>query len=409
LNPEISWAIGANIETAKIKAQSTRMLVLFVMAHWGHHLLSSMIPLLLPFIRGTLEIDVAAAGGLVSAFTIAYGVSQLPSGWLADRLGRRLLILSGVSGVAFWGVMAGIAPTYGIMIVCMVFLGLLGGGYHPASSPAVSSLVEPRRRGLALGIHQIGGTLSNVSAPIVAAGLATSLSWRSAMVIPGLIVMALGIALFLLMGRTRTGTAVSGDATHSQTAVTHSRGRLILYITIGTAAQVVILSVSSFMALFLTDTIGVAAGMAAFIPIAMYLGGLPSGPIAGYLSDRLGASRVMFFASLIASPVIFLFSRADSLWFVIPLLVLMGVMMFTVMPVSEHYIISQTTEKNRSTVLGVYFAASRGGSGFLTLGLGYLIKATDYHPTFAIAGILLFAVVALCGLMAWLSGHKKAG
>jgi predicted MFS family arabinose efflux permease len=384
------------------------MLVLFVMAHWGHHLLSSMVPLLLPFIRGTFQIDVAAAGGLVSAFTIAYGVSQLPAGWLADRLGRRLLIFFGVSGVAFWGVMAGIAPNYGLMLVCMVFLGLLGGGYHPASSPAVSSLVEPGRRGLALGIHQIGGTLSNVSAPLVAAGLATSLSWRSAMVIPGLAVVALGTALFVLMGRSAPRANSGAQAVHASSAVTHSRRKMVLYITIGTAAQVVILSVSSFMALFLTDEIGVAAGMAALIPIAMYLGGLPSGPVAGYLSDKLGASRVLFFASLLASPIIFLFSRASSLLFVIPLLVFMGVMMYTVMPVSEHYIISQTTEKNRSTVLGVYFAASRGGSGFLTLGIGYLIRATHYQPTFAAAGIFLFAIVVVCGLLAWISGPKKA-
>jgi MFS family permease len=382
----------------------TRMLVLFVLAHWGHHLLSSVVPPLLPSIRGTFNISHAQAGGLFSAFTIAYGASQLPSGWLADRIGRRFLLLLGISGVAFWGVLAGLAPNYGVMLVFMVLLGLFGGGYHPASAPAVSGLVEPRRRGWALGIHQIGGTASNLSAPLIAAGLAASyLGWRSAFIIPGIIVVVLGIVLFILMGNIkRPGSVAAGTtARAADAAPLASRERLVLYIIIGTAGQIFILAVAAFVSMFVVDELGKSVAIGALMLAVVYVGGMPSGPLAGYLSDRIGAGRVLLIASLIAGPAIFLLNGVASVWMAVPVLLVIGAMMFTVMPVSEAYIISQTPESRRSTVLGVYYAVSRGGSSFLILGLGYLIDSFGFHVSFAVAGVVLFAIVGGCGLLLW--------
>jgi predicted MFS family arabinose efflux permease len=375
------------------------MLVLFVLAHWGHHLLSSVVPPLLPFIREDLNISVTAAGALVSVFTISYGISQLPSGWLADRIGQRWLILLSISGVALFGVLVGLMPYYGIMLALMVLMGLLGGGYHPSSAPLVSSLVKPERRGWALGIHQIGGTASNLTAPLIATGLATFLGWHSAFIIPGAVVVALGILLFWLLAdykRPASPRVASNNAEIRQKVSEAStpRAKLITYIVMGTAGQVFIGSVIAFLPLFAVDSLGVNEGLGAAIQAVIYLGGLPAGPIAGYLSDRLRAGRVLIVATLVAGPVIGLLFLVNSLWVSLPILFILGVLMFTIMPVSESYIISRTSDSNRSTVLGVYYAASRGGSGFLTLGIGYMIEITGFQSTFGIAGGILLVIIA---------------
>jgi MFS family permease len=183
---------------------------------------------------------------------------------------------------------------------------------------------------------------------------------------------------------------------------------VVLYIVIGTAAQVFIMSVIAFMPLFMVDRLGESSGLAAALQAVIYLGGMPAGPLAGYLSDRLGASRVLFVAALIAGPTIFLFNTVSALWAGIPLLLIMGAMLFTVMPVSEAYIISHSPETGRSTVLGVYYAASRGGSGFLTLGVGFMVGRLGYQPTFAIAGAALFAIIAACGIFLWSRRKEEA-
>jgi len=382
------------------------MLVLFVLAHWGHHLLSSVVPPLLPFIREDFGISITQAGGLVSAFTIAYGISQLPSGWLADRIGQRVLILLGISGVALWGMLAGLAPNYAIMIVLMVLLGLFGGGYHPSSAPLVSSMVTPKRRGWALGIHQIGGTASNLTAPLIAAGLATYLGWQSAFLIPGAVVIVLGIVLFVLLGSMKRQAVPDEDKVNAKTEartpeVRQRLSKLITYIVIGTAGQIFIMSVIAFLPMFVVDRLGESEGAGAAIQAVIYLGGLPAGPIAGYLSDRLGAGRVLIVASLIGGPAIFLLFLVNSVWASIPLLLVLGILMFTIMPVSESYIINGTGESNRSTVLGAYYAASRGGSGFLTLGVGFLIETAGFASAFAISGGSLLGIIVLSILFLW--------
>lgn len=114
----------------------TGLLPLFILAHFSHHFTAAIFQPLTPFIRDQFALDYKQVGWIMSAYNIAYGVSHLPAGWLSDRLGPR------------------------IMIIFMIMLGLMGGGYHPAASPLVSTLVDKKDRGSALGLHQIGGTAS---------------------------------------------------------------------------------------------------------------------------------------------------------------------------------------------------------------------------------------------------------
>jgi sugar phosphate permease len=53
----------------------------------------------MPFMRDNFSLDYASSGLLLSVFSITYGLSQLPSGWLADRLGTRTLMAIGICGV----------------------------------------------------------------------------------------------------------------------------------------------------------------------------------------------------------------------------------------------------------------------------------------------------------------------
>ena len=60
----------------------------------------------------------------MSAFTLTYGLSHLPAGWLSDRLGPRLMIFIGISGAALCALLAGLAPTYLALVVLMILHGL---------------------------------------------------------------------------------------------------------------------------------------------------------------------------------------------------------------------------------------------------------------------------------------------
>jgi MFS family permease len=163
-----------SIKRFHVKSFFRGLLPVFVLAHFSHHLLIALLVPLMPLIRDEFALDYTQSGLLFSVFTMSYGISQLPAGWLADRVGARILITIGICGVALAGLLVGLSQTYAMMLGFLALMGVLGGGYHPASSPLISASVELKNRGRSLGIHLIGGSSSFFLAPLIAAAFAAS-------------------------------------------------------------------------------------------------------------------------------------------------------------------------------------------------------------------------------------------
>ena len=377
-----------------------------MLAHFGHHLIAALLQPLLPFIRDQFRLNYTQAGWLVSAFNLSYGVSQLPGGWLSDRVGARILITIGVSGVALCGLFVGISSTYVMMIIFLVVLGLLGGGYHPASSPLVSDSVEERNRGLALGFHQIGGTFSFFLSPLIGVGIALALGWRGSFIALAIPVFIFGIVLYILLGRRgdvgRRERYIADSQTGTQSVRSQLR-RLVPFIVLGVVLQVFIFSTVSFIPLFVVDTFGASEAVGAGLLSVAHFAGLVAGPLGGLLSDRLGKVPVMLVVSLIAGPFIYMLSLVSLNWSMWLVVLLIGTCQYVGMPISEAYIISHTSGRNRSTMLGIYYLASRGGPGLLMPALGYIIDHYDFNTALIIVGAVLLVVAVICSAFFWRS------
>ena len=375
-----------------------------MLAHFSHHLIASSLQPLLPFIRDNFALDYTQAGWVVSAYTLAYGVSQLPAGWLADRIGSRILITAGISGVAICGLLVGLSPSYIIMVVFLILLGIAGGGYHPTASPLVSASVEEKNQGRALGLHQIGGTASFFLTPLIAVGIAKVMGWRGAFITLAIPTIIFGIVLYLLLGRrgytSKTESASSNH--HTEVSVTTGRLRhLVPFIVLGIILQVLIFSTLSLSPLFVVDYFNVGVEAAAALLALFHFTGLWAGPLGGYLSDRIGKVPVMLVVSLIAGPVIYLLSQVSFGWALSVVLFAMGMCQYIGMPVSEAYIIKHTPERHRSTVLGIYYSASRGGPGIVMPLIGYLFDQYGFGTSFTIVGISLLAITLGCSAFLW--------
>ncbi|HEY90411.1 MAG TPA: MFS transporter, partial [Dehalococcoidia bacterium] len=85
-------------------------------------------------------------------------------------------------------------------------------------------------------------------------------------------------------------------------------------------------------------------------------------------------------------------------WSLSLVLLLMGTCQYIGMPVSESYIIANTTDRNRSTVLGFYYFASRGGPGLVMPAMGYLFDNFGYATGFNVVAASMAAVTVVCAL-----------
>ena len=375
-----------------------------MVAHFGHHLLTALLVPLLPFIRDEFALDYAQAGWVVAAFSLSYGVAQLPAGWLADRIGSRALVTAGISGVAVSGLLVGTSLTHITMVVFLVLLGITGGGYHPASVSLISKVVEPKNWGRALGIHQIGGTGSYFLAPLIAVGIATAVGWRGSFIALAIPILAFGIVFYVLLGRQRRSEKADNDMPNSHSEPPTRQGRLARLgplITLGIAGNVLIFSTLSFIPLFVVDHLGGSEQAGAALLALAYSAGFWAAPLGGYLSDRIGTLMVLLVASLVIGPILYLLNVASYGWGISAVLLALGVSLYLRMPTTEAYIVGQTSERNRSTMLGIYHFGAAEGAGLITPTIGYLIDRFGFSTSFTIVGASMMAIALGCGVFLW--------
>jgi MFS family permease len=378
------------------------LLPLFMLAHFSHHFTAAIFQPLTPFIRDEFSLDYEQVGWIISAYNISYGISHLPAGWLSDRLGPRIMILLGISGVALFAIFAGMAPSYILMIVFMVLVGVMGGGYHPAASPLVSALVDKRDRGSALGLHQIGGTASFFLTPLIAAALLQILSWRGTIVSMAIPAFIIGIVLFVILSRRGYAPKAPLTTTSRQAEAaegTASMRRLIPFITLGVMLQMMLMGAISYIALFAVDNLHASEDMGALLFSLFHFAGLWAGPVGGYLSDRIGTVPVMLTVSLIAGPALYLLQFTSLGWSIWLVLLLLGICMYIAMPITESHIITHVPQHRRSTVLGIYYFASRGGIGLSLPVAGILADNYGFETTFSILAAVITGVAIICSLL----------
>lgn len=382
-----------------------------MLAHFGHHLVSGILTPLMPMIRNDLGLNYTQAGVVISAFALTGGVSQLPAGWLADHIGPRIVVSVGISGVALAGVLVGLSQTYTMLIVFLVLMAVLGGGYHPAAATAISSSVQPEIRGRALGSHLIGGSASNFIAPLLAAAIALVWGWRGSYIALAIPTIVLGIALYVLLGR-QTGMKKAEDKAISiddeAPPAPHRLRRLILFLILSISVGALMHSVRAFIPLYIVDNFGVreeaAAALVSLISFAQMFGG----PLGGYLSDRVGSIQVMLIASFLTGPVIYLFSSVPYGLGFGASLILMGLINSTRMPTSEAYLISESPTRRRSTILGIYYFTGREIGGLLTPVMGYLIDRFGFSSSFNIVSAALAAVTLVSSIFLWGSRERPS-
>ncbi len=379
---------------------------LFVLAHLSHHLVTALPVPLLPYIRDEFALDYTRAGLIISAFGVVYGICQLPAGWLADRFGPRILLTLGIVGVGATGLLVGISPNYLILLAGLVLMGILGGGYHPASTTMISSVVKPGKRGRALGFHLVGGSFSYFLAPLIAAGIAAAWGWRGPFIAMAILSIGIGIILHIMLGkRMSTRETVTRD-TSVEPETPFSPGnkrRLITVIVLSAFTMALVMSILSFIPLFLVDTFGTSKEAAAASMSLVFAMAFWAGPLAGYLSDRFGRMAIIITTCIMASAVVYLLNIVPYGFGIYVLLAAIGTVTAFSTIVAQAYIIDHTPAKHLSTVLGFYFFGNMEGNGVLTPILGYLIDHHGFHTSFTISSAAIIIALVVCSSILWLS------
>jgi MFS family permease len=367
---------------------------------------------MLPFIREDTSLH---AGGLSNsqvawvstAFALSYGLGQLPGGWLADKIGRRVMIAIGVFGVASAGILIGLSTSFMMLLILLVLMGILGGGYHPAATPWISASAGEKNVGRAIGFHFLGGGSGFFVAPFVGGAIAAALGWHWAFIVMAIPCAVFGVIFFFILRRQKDANLKSVADTHHVTpggSVNHWPPLITLilmtFIT-GTLGTVMV-----FFSLYLIDNFGVSKQTAVFVMSISSFAGIWAGPVGGWISDRIGRLPLIIATSFIGGLIIFSIRWMPYGPILFGILLVSGINSYVGSPVSEAFIMGHTSAKNRSLIYGVFYAVGLMGALFTPL-VGSLIDNHGYQNTFMIAGIASM-VVTLIGSSVLLTTRKSA-
>jgi len=153
-----------------------------------------------PVLSRSLGVSLAAVTSMI-AVNQATGVLGMLFGPLADRFGYRLMMMTAMGLLVSGMLAAGLAPHYGVVLVCLFLAGLGKNIFDPAIQAYAGENISFKRRGLVIGVLEFswaGSTLIGV--PLIGL-LIDRYGWRSpffALAATGLIGL---LALMLTMGR----------------------------------------------------------------------------------------------------------------------------------------------------------------------------------------------------------------
>ncbi|WP_051099036.1 MDR family MFS transporter [Actinopolyspora mortivallis] len=108
-------------------------------------------PFLAFYLTGTRGMSLAHTGVVMTVFGVGALFSQLISGWLSDRIGRRVTLASGMLATSVSVLTLAYSTSLGMLAFSVFALGLAIDVYRPASNTLVADLVPVRSRARAFG------------------------------------------------------------------------------------------------------------------------------------------------------------------------------------------------------------------------------------------------------------------
>ncbi|MEL9368801.1 MFS transporter [Escherichia coli] len=184
MDVDVSTSVAGN-KPQRIRRIQTVTLVLLFMAGFVNFLDRSSLSVAGEAIRGELGLSATEFGVLLSAFSLSYGFSQLPSGILLDRFGPRIVL---GAGLIFWSLMqalTGMVNSFSHFILMRIGLGIGEAPFMPAGVKSITDWYAQKERGTALGIFNSSTVIGQAIAPPALVLMQLAWGWRAMFVIIG--------------------------------------------------------------------------------------------------------------------------------------------------------------------------------------------------------------------------------
>jgi sugar phosphate permease len=367
-----------------------------------------------PFIEDGFHLSKAQVGLLPAALFVGQSLVSIPSGWYADVLGTRkmLLILSLMQAGCF--LVISISPFFWLLLLCVVFGGMGYGAMHPTSSRGIIYWFPANMSGTAMGIKQMGVTGGSALSALVLLPLAAAWDWRLATAVAAVALLLAGLASVVFYRdapgeRNKTGEE---RPTFKETFKRLVRNKPLVGVSIAamglTSAQI---SLTTYLVFYVSEALLYPLVVAGVFLALSEISGSAGRVVWGIVSDRFfSGSRlpvliVIALMTGLSSIAVSLLPPGVSLWLLVILVILFGFSASGFNGIWLNFASESTARRYAGIASG--FSLSIGSLG-VVVGPPLFGRIVDVTGSYRFAWwFVSLGMVAVIGLLYWAQRQMK--
>jgi MFS transporter, DHA1 family, multidrug resistance protein len=376
----------------------------------------SVVPPVIPLVLPLLGVHTPGAvrtwaGILVGVTPLAAALMSPLWGRMLDRIDSRLIILISCTVAALCTTSMSLARNPWELLALRFTMGLFGG--HVAAGLSIVSAATPTSRlGWALGwlaTAQLAGTLLG---PLIGGGIAdASASLRAPFLFAGAAVILIGgaVAFVPAAGLRRRWSRPPADGAQPSARKPQRRDVRNLVAAL-LLAQCAIMMTQPVISLHVRELVGARTNLTTLAGLAFSVvgfGGLLAAPILGKLSDRVGASRLLFWVVVAAASCVLPQAFASNYSGFVVERLLAGIPLCSVVPIVNALVGKSVPADHRGQAFGLTSGAAFMGAFIGPVSGGLLGAHFGLTTVFVVSGVVLLINGLWIGVTIW-PGRRSA-
>jgi len=407
-----AFTIDKDYRPSKVRLIS--IFVVFGLAYFFSHFHRLALAVISTQLANDFSMDATKLGILGSAYFYPYALMQIPGGFLADRLGSKILISVSLIIAAAGSLCFGLAKTFPQIVIARALVGFGVACIYVPSLRGIREWFDNDRFGVYTGLLMSMGTIGALSASTPLSLLTSLKSWRWLFVVIGIITIFLAVvAWFVLLPNKDKEKSLPESIKSEDYKITirsivtkFSFIALILWFFFFAGTKL------SFQGLwaapYFASVYKFSKEQISIVLMCFAIGNILGSPFAGNLADKWGSNKV-----LISFGIIF-----SLLWLVIAMITgpipfvlscifyfVMGFLGIGALVAAFSSIRNIGSKKISGTLLGFVNTAAFLGTAIITQFSGKLVNSLFWLGTinsYRILFLIFFICSFLCTILIWL-------
>jgi MFS family permease len=326
--------------------------------------------LLLPFLPIYVEqLGVTDHAAIVQWSGVAYGATFFTAaltaplwGRLADRYGRKLMLIRASLGMAIAMSLIGMAHNVYELVGLRLLAGLLGG-YSSGSAILVAAQTPKARTGWALGLLSSGVMAGNLVGPLIGGLLPPLIGIRATFLAAGAIIFVTFLATTFLIREERRPPTVGGKKSRIGWSQIPDKRPIVAMMGTGLLLMLANMSIEPIITVYVAQFAEPSrvTFIAGLVMSAAALGSILSATWLGKLADRVGHWNVIIGCLAVSAVLLIPQAFVNSDWQLILLRFLMGLALGGLLPCIASVIRHNVPENMVGGTLGYSVSAQYTG------------------------------------------------